>query len=161
MRLIWIALRAAFFAGCFLTFWGWLALGLRRYDGALGGPLPAWPAFLGWVLMAVGVPLMLTCLGLFVLRGRGTPAPFDAPRKLVVEGPYRLVRNPMYLAGLAILLGAGLILRSPSVVLLAAGFIVLFHVFVVVIEEPTLERSFGESYLDYQRAVGRWLPRFW
>lgn len=159
-RLLLVALRAAFFAGCFFWFWAWLALSVRSYDANLGGPLPAWPAVAGWALVALGVPLTLTCVALFVVRGRGTPAPFDPPREFVASGPYRLVRNPMYLGALAILAGSALILRSPSVVLLAVVFIFFFHLFVLVYEEPTLERGFGESYREYKRSVGRWLPKW-
>jgi protein-S-isoprenylcysteine O-methyltransferase Ste14 len=110
--------------------------------------------------VGLGLPLALTCVALFVLRGRGTPAPFDPPREFVATGPYRLVRNPMYVGGMAVLLGWGLILLSPSIVLLAVGFMLLAHVFVVFYEEPALEKSFDASYLEYKRSVGRWLPKW-
>ena len=158
MTLLLLALRAAFFAACFFFLWAWLALSVRGYDPRLGGLLPGWLPVVGWALVAIGAPLVLTCLTLFVLRGGGTAAPIEPPRELVVSGPYRRVRNPMYLGGLALLLGFAMILRSPTVVLLAVGFILLCHLFVLVYEEPTLERSFGESYLAYKRSVPRWLP---
>lgn len=159
MNRLFVALRAALFAACFFLLWGWLALAVRPYDARLGGELPASVAGAGWVLVAVGLPLALTCVALFVWRGRGTPAPLDPPRELVAIGPYRLVRNPMYVGGLAILLGFGLILRSPAIVLLAGGFFLLAHLFVLLYEEPALEATFGESYREYKRRVGRWLPR--
>jgi len=160
VRILFLALRAFIFAGCFFYFWGWLALTVRPCDSNLGGKLPTWLAPVGWSLVVLGLPLALTCVVLFVFRGRGTPAPFDPPREFVATGPYRRVRNPMYLGGLAVLLGSGLILLSPSIVLLAVGFIVLAHLFVVFYEEAALEGSFGASYLEYKRSVRRWLPRW-
>ncbi len=107
--------------------------------------------------MAGGV-LALWCVLTFALAGKGTPAPFDPPRRLVVRGPYRFVRNPMYIgAGLA-LAGASLFFES----LALAGYMVLFfivtHLFVRYYEEPTLRTTFGEEYEVYCSGVGRWLP---
>ena len=91
--------------------------------------------------------------------GRGTPAPFDPPQRLVVAGPYRFVRNPMYLgAGLAVV-GAALVYTSwwlvgyLGLLFLASHLVIVFH------EEPALGRSFGQEYREYCEAVGRWVPR--
>jgi len=91
--------------------------------------------------------------------GRGTPAVFDPPLRLVVRGPYRFVRNPMYLgAGLA-LGGAALLYRSIPLLLYGAGFLIATHLFVVFYEEPHLTRMFGLEYRAYRDRVRRWLPR--
>jgi len=104
--------------------------------------------------------LALWCVFAFALVGRGTPAPFDPPRRLVVRGPYRFARNPMYLGvGLA-LAGASLFYESPSLAGYAALFLIIVYLFIRVYEEPTLRRTFGEEYVAYCSGVGRWLPRW-
>jgi len=113
----------------------------------------------GMLLGAAGASLAVTCILTFVFVGRGTPAPFDPPRRLVVRGPYRLVRNPMYLgAGLA-LGGAALFYQSIALVGYAGLFLVITHLFVVLYEEPTLRRTFGRDYEAYRRQAGRWWPK--
>ena len=113
----------------------------------------------GMLLGASGAALALTCILTFVFVGRGTPAPFDPPRRLVVQGPYRLVRNPMYLgAGLA-LAGAALFYRSIPLLGYAGVFLLITHVFVVLYEEPTLRQTFERDYEAYCRRVGRWWPK--
>ncbi len=95
----------------------------------------------------------------FAHEGRGTLAPIDPPRSVVRGGAYRVVRNPMYVANVAIIGGTGLLFRSWLLLVWAAVAFVAFHVFVVVYEEPTLRRLFGDGYARYQRDVGRWIPR--
>jgi protein-S-isoprenylcysteine O-methyltransferase Ste14 len=113
----------------------------------------------GALLAASGAALALTCILTFVFAGRGTPAPFDPPRRLVVRGPYRLVRNPMYLsAGLA-LAGAALFYQSIPLIGYAGLFLSITHLFVVLYEEPTLRRTFDGDYETYCRLVGRWWPK--
>jgi protein-S-isoprenylcysteine O-methyltransferase Ste14 len=113
----------------------------------------------GMLLGASGAALALACILTCVFVGRGTPAPFDPPRRLMVQGPYRLVRNPMYLgAGLA-LAGAALFYQSIPLLVYAGLFLLLTHLFVVVYEEPTLRRTFEKDYEVYCRRVGRWWPR--
>jgi protein-S-isoprenylcysteine O-methyltransferase Ste14 len=118
-----------------------------------------WPQLAGMVVAAVGATVAIGCILTFALVGRGTPAPFDPPRHLVVRGPYRYVRNPMYLgAGLA-LAGAALFYETAALWAYAAGFLVLMHLMVVGYEEPTLRRTFGADYETYCRQVGRWWPK--
>jgi len=113
----------------------------------------------GMILAATGAVLALTCILSFVFIGKGTPAPFDPPRRLVVRGPYRLVRNPMYLgAGLA-LAGAALFYRSIALLGYACLFLLTTHLFVVCYEEPTLRRIFDRDYDAYCKRVGRWWPK--
>ena len=102
---------------------------------------------------------MLTCLFLFVSKGRGTPALFDAPRRFVAVGPYRHVRNPMYLSALATFAGYGFYVRSLAVLAFAAAWFLMIHLVVVLIEEPGLRRRFDGPYADYCAHVPRWLPR--
>jgi protein-S-isoprenylcysteine O-methyltransferase Ste14 len=114
---------------------------------------------LGVLVGAIGACLAFSCVLAFAFIGRGTPAPFDPPRRLVVRGPYRVVRNPMYLgAGLA-LGGAALFYQSGALTAYAGLFLFLTHLFVRLYEEPTLRRKFGVDYERYCREVGRWLPK--
>jgi protein-S-isoprenylcysteine O-methyltransferase Ste14 len=112
----------------------------------------------GLVLVVLGGVLALWCILTLALVGKGTPAPFDPPRKLVAAGPYRWIRNPMYVGAGTALCGAALFYQSAALVAFAAGFLVAAHVFVVFYEEPTLERTFGARYADYRNAVPRWVP---
>jgi len=112
----------------------------------------------GVVVAASGAVLALWCIVAFVVIGRGTPAPFDPPRRLVVVGPYRLVRNPMYIgAGLA-LAGAALFYESWALFGYCAAFVSVTHLFVVAYEEPTLQATFGDPYVRYCERVKRWWP---
>jgi protein-S-isoprenylcysteine O-methyltransferase Ste14 len=147
---------ASLFIGLVLVFLPARVLSLSGgvSPGAIGPPQIA-----GGIVAAGGALLALWCILRFALRGRGTPAPFDPPRRLVVGGPYAVVRNPMYLgAGLA-LLGASLFYRSLALLAYAAGFFLVTHVFVVRYEEPALRSTFGGEYERYCRRVGRWWPR--
>ena len=113
----------------------------------------------GMIVGVCGALLALACILTFVFAGKGTPAPFDPPRRLVVRGPYRFVRNPMYLgAGLA-LTGAALFYQSVPMAAYAVAFLLVTHVFVILYEEPTLRRSFDTDYEAYCRRVGRWWPK--
>jgi len=152
-------LRTALYMSCFVALCAWAAVAVRRYDEAIGISLPDWLAAVGYAAMACGAVLGLLCGASFAIQGRGTPAPFDPPVAFVASGPYRLVRNPMYLGGVALLAGYGLVVGSFAVLLLAASGAGMAHLFVVLVEEPALERRFGERYLAYRRLVNRWLPR--
>ena len=114
---------------------------------------------LGGAVAAAGAVLAVSCILAFVFIGRGTPAPFDPPRRLVVRGPYRLVRNPMYIGAAAALLGAALYYQSLPLVGYVVVFLLVTGLFVRAYEEPVLRRSFGDEYEEYCRRVGRWWPR--
>jgi len=111
------------------------------------------------LLIGLAVGMYVSCAAAFVSAGRGTPAPIDPPRRLVVQGLYRRTRNPMYLAVLALLAGEALLFASVALLAYAAIVFAAFHLFVVIYEEPTLRRTFGEAYERYCRAVPRWLGR--
>lgn len=124
-----------------------------RYPASFGAAQIA-----GAVVCALGMTLALWCVATFIRIGKGTPAPFDAPRRLVIRGPYRFVRNPMYLGGGVALAGAALFYRSAWLLAYAIAFLLVFHLFVVFYEEPTLARKFGVDYEEYKRKVRRWWP---
>ena len=159
MTALFVALRGALFAALFIALWVWLAAEVRRFDPPEGVALPGWLRVAGWALGAAGGALALACVAILVVRGRGTPAPFDPPREFVVFGPYRWVRNPMYVGAVVTLVGGGLVLGSPAVVLLGAVFWLLTHLLLLLSEEPDLKRRFGEPYARYRATVPRWLPR--
>ena len=115
--------------------------------------------FVGPVPMLAGILIYLWCAWDFTFTGRGTPAPIDPPKELVVKGLYRHVRNPMYVGVLLILLGEALLFESLIVLLYALLLLSTAHLFVVFYEEPTLVRMFGASYARYRQSVRRWLPR--
>ena len=118
-------------------------------------------SLLGLPLIAAGVALYVaTAFWGFALRGKGTPAPIDPPRTLVTEGPYRVVRNPMYWAVACVMMGEALAFGSPALAELAVAFFAGTILFVVLYEEPTLRRKFGAEYEAYCRRVPRWIPRF-
>ena len=110
-------------------------------------------------VIAAGIALYLWCVWNFAVVGRGTPGPWDAPRRVVATGPYRWVRNPIYLAALLIVLGEAWLFRSSALLAYAGAAAVFFHLLVTGYEEPTLRRRFGGTYLEYQRTVPRWIPR--
>ncbi len=103
--------------------------------------------------------LYLWCAWAFAAVGLGTPGPWDAPRRVVAVGPYRFVRNPIYLAALLVVLGEAWLFLSIPLLLYAVTIAVGCHLFVIGYEEPTLAARFGAEYQAYRRAIPRWLPR--
>jgi protein-S-isoprenylcysteine O-methyltransferase Ste14 len=157
---VFTVVRALTYASLFVGFvLVWLPARLLQWTGIARPSATGALFFSGVAVATLGAALALSCVLAFALVGRGTPAPFDPPRRLVVRGPYRLVRNPMYLgAGLA-LAGAALAYRSVALVAYTAALFVATHLFVVLYEEPTLRSTFGGEYEAYCRRVRRWLPR--
>ncbi len=159
MKTLFIALKAVVYMTGFLVFFGWVAWNVRVLDRRMGVLLPPWTGALGILCTVLGGGMALLCAAIFVARGRGTPAVFDPPPEFVALGPYKVVRNPMYIGGLALLVGFGLYERSVSMPALAAALFLLVHLFVIYIEEPQLKRRFGSTYEGYCQAVPRWIPR--
>jgi protein-S-isoprenylcysteine O-methyltransferase Ste14 len=122
-------------------------------------PLFPGARWLGGVLIVTGLPILLDSFARFALQGLGTPAPVMPPKHLVVTGLYRHVRNPMYVAVTALIIGQGLLLGSVAV--LAYGAIVWagFFLFVLAYEEPALDGQFADEYKRYRANVRRWVPR--
>jgi protein-S-isoprenylcysteine O-methyltransferase Ste14 len=113
----------------------------------------------GGVLIVAGGLSLLDCFARFAFQGRGTPAPIAPTATLIVSGQYRYVRNPMYVAVVAAILGQALLFGSTRVLGYAGLVWCAFHLFVLAYEEPTLDRQFGRAYSAYQAGVRRWWPR--
>lgn len=130
-------------------------------SSARGVPVLHWGAiqFVALALILVGAPILIRCIADFARFGRGTLAPVDPPKDLVIEGLYRCVRNPMYVGVLLVLLGESALFWSRAMLTYTAVWFLIVNLFVILYEEPALQRRFGESYAQYRRAVGRWIPR--
>ena len=137
--------------------------------GTVGVYIPLWlegdwrPAsardwLLASPLLLAGAFLYFWCVWNFAVTGRGTPAPIDPPKKLIVRGPHRYVRNPMYLGVLSVVFGWAALFRSQEILLYGLVVALLFHLAVLVVEEPSLRRLFGAEYEEYCRTVRRWIP---
>lgn len=109
-------------------------------------------------LLAAGIATIVVAIGFFGTEGRGTPAPFDPPSRLVIRGPHRFVRNPMYVGVVITVLGWAIWFASWGLVLYAGIAWAFYHGFVTLVEEPGLRRRFGDDYAAYCRAVRRWIP---
>lgn len=158
MNRLWIAFRSIVYATVFLAIWGALALMCRALDKHLPFRVPNWLVAPGAAFFLAGATLALTTIGYFIFEGSGTPAVFDPPRKFVPHGPYRLVRNPMYIGGISMLLGLAFYLTSVAMALFALVAFLIVHTFVVFAEEPGLRKRFGEEYEVYCKTVPRWIP---
>ena len=131
---------------------------LLSWSGIVPPASIEWEQLVGIVVGIAGAIIALWCVFTFAFVGRGTPAPFDPPRRLVVKGPYHYVRNPMYIgAGLA-LGSAALFYESWPILAYTCFFFLVTHLFVVWYEEPALRRTFGEEYEAYCHRVKRWRP---
>jgi len=117
-------------------------------------------AYLAIPLWLIGGAILLWSFWNFLIEGRGTPAPIDPPKELVVAGFYRYVRNPMYFGVLLILIGYFLWFGFWSLLAYTAFAFIATHLFVTLYEEPTLKKKFGKSYEDYLKKVPRWIPKF-
>jgi protein-S-isoprenylcysteine O-methyltransferase Ste14 len=142
--------------------------------GVVAGLIPWWisrwilqPPFfgletlrwLGMLLIALAAAVLLESFARFAMEGLGTPAPVLPTQHLVVRGFYRYVRNPMYVAVVAIIIGQSLVLGNASLLVYAAAVWVAFFGFVLSYEEPKLRKTYGAEYETYCRRVGRWMPR--
>jgi protein-S-isoprenylcysteine O-methyltransferase Ste14 len=137
--------------------------------GLFAGLLPRWIVLadgargegwaIGWVVAGMGAAVILWCVRDFYRAGKGTLAPWDPPRQLVVVGLYRYTRNPMYVGVLTLVLGWCLIFGSPLLAAYAVVLAIGFHLRVILYEEPRLAAQFGEQFSRYRNAVPRWLPR--
>jgi protein-S-isoprenylcysteine O-methyltransferase Ste14 len=134
-----------------------LTLGPARADAGLA--IDVGLAALGVLVIAAGLALIGWTVYLFDREGRGTLAPWDAPTRLVVRGPYLHVRNPMISGVLFVLLGEVLLFRSPVLLVWFLAFFALNQTYIPLWEEPDLQRRFGSDYVRYKRNVRRWLPR--
>jgi len=149
----WLVLRAL---GAFVALPGMVAIVvpafLLRPSGTpvrFGAP--------GGLVLGAGSVLLLWCVRDFLVRGRGTLAPWDPPVALVREGPYRFSRNPMYVAVLTMVVGWAIGFRSSTLAIYGVVLAVAFHLRVVWGEEPYLAATHGEAWTQYRSRVPRWL----
>jgi len=136
---------------------GYIPLALLRAGPQIGTGILAWLAFPFW---GMGMIILLWCFRDFIVKGRGTPAPIDPPKELVVDGFYRHVRNPMYVGVILILAGHILWFKTVWLAVYTVVIFLVVHSFVTLYEEPTLKRKFGAAYEHYCRSVPRWIPKF-
>ena len=155
---MFILIRALTYAAFFI---GFVLVALPAWvAGPAGLERPAvmgWPQVLGGIMLVIGAVVTASCALTFVAIGRGTPAPFDPPQRLVDRGPYAIIRNPMSIGAILALLGAAAFYQSPAIAGYAAVFFVVMHLFVTAYEEPTLRNTFGPAYDDYCGRVRRWI----
>ena len=137
----------------------WLAERGGRSPTLGSGPVPLLGQLVGLLLLATGLVLFAASLRRFSAEGRGTLAPWDPPRQLVVRGPYRYVRNPMISGVVFVLFGEALLLASRAHVVWALAVLALNLVYIPLLEEPGLEHRFGAAYREYCRHVPRVVPR--
>jgi protein-S-isoprenylcysteine O-methyltransferase Ste14 len=115
----------------------------------------------GWLFIVAGTALYFACAFWgFAMRGKGTPLPLDPPKKLVVEGPYTVVRNPMYWGVGSVIFGEAMVFRSRPLANSLGVFVIGVIIFVLGVEEPSLQKKFGAEYEEYCGRVPRWFPRF-
>jgi protein-S-isoprenylcysteine O-methyltransferase Ste14 len=156
---MWLMMRAAVWAavlpGLTVFYIPWRVFGVSSAavditnPGHLGGV----------VLFAAGSSLLAACIWEFAQRGGGTLSPLDPPRRLVISGLYRFVRNPMYVGGALVLIGTNLIAPSLGLLAYSLTWFALVSTFVRLYEEPALRRAFPDDYQAYFAAVPRWIPR--
>jgi len=156
---MFVVVRAITFSALFIGFLLiYLPARLLSWSGMVAPPVIGVPQVAGMVIGGAGAVIALWCIFTFASIGRGTPAPFDPPRRLVIRGPYRFVRNPMYIGAALALAGAAMYYHSLGLLAYAGAFLIAVHLFVIGYEELTLRRTFGEEYEAYCRHTRRWLP---
>jgi protein-S-isoprenylcysteine O-methyltransferase Ste14 len=157
---MFVLVRAITYAAVFIGFvLVYLPSRFLSWSGIVAPATTGAPQVAGIILVTIGTAIALWCLLTFVFIGKGTPAPFDPPRKLVIRGPYRFVRNPMYIGAGMTIAGAALFYESLSISIYTCLFFLITHLFVVFYEEPTLRRTFGDEYEAYFCRVKRWIPK--
>lgn len=116
-------------------------------------------SIIGGVMTAISLALLIDCFRRFAIEGKGTPAPLAPTEELVISGPYRHVRNPMYLAVTGLIFGQALLFGNAALIAYGVAIWIAFDLFVITHEEPRLRREFSEAYEAYSKAVPRWIPR--
>jgi protein-S-isoprenylcysteine O-methyltransferase Ste14 len=127
-----------------------------RFAHRSSGPVE----WLGLAVLALGAAIYFRCAWEFAVRGLGTPAPIAPTKFLVTTALHRYMRNPMYVGVALVIVGEAILFRSVRVLEYSVFMLSAAHTFVVLYEEPTLRRQFGESYEEYRRTVPRWIPKF-
>jgi protein-S-isoprenylcysteine O-methyltransferase Ste14 len=153
---LFAVVRTLIVSALFVSLWTWFLPRWIVGNGAFAHPRP-----LGWIVIAIGALIAGSCIFEFAWRGIGTPAPFDPPRRLVISGPYRWVRNPMYVGMGIILLGEAVTfpLLTKTMLIMTVSLWCAVMLFIIGYEEPTLREKFGDDYIEYCTHVRRWIPR--
>ena len=147
---MFVLIRAVTYAALFIGFvLVYLPGRFARWSAIVAPATTGAPQVAGMIMVTIGTAIALWCVLTFVFIGKGTPAPFDPPRKLVIRGPYRFVRNPMYIGAGMTLAGAALFYQSLSIFIYTGVFFLITHLFVVWYEEPTLRRTFGDEWSEW------------
>ena len=136
---------------------GYIPLALLRTGPQVQTGFLSYLAFLLW---PIGLAMLIWCFWDFVQKGRGTPAPIEPPKELVVSGLYNYVRNPMYVGVLLVIIGHFLWFGYWNLLIYAVLVFLGFSAFVIFYEEPTLRQKFGAAYEEYLKRVPRWIPQF-
>ncbi len=150
---------ALFFVIAPLVLAGFIPFGVTQWEFRPAFFGVALTRILGGLLIIVGAPGIVDSFARFALQGLGTPAPIAPPQKLVVTGLYRYVRNPIYIALVAVIWGQALLFGDSGLLWYGALLWLFFHVVVVMVEEPTLKETFGTEYERFRTHVPRWIPR--
>lgn len=153
---LFAVVRSLIVGPIFVSIWTWFLPRWITGTGAFANPRP-W----GWIVTACGGVIAAWCVFEFAWRGIGTPAPFDPPRRLVVSGLYRWVRNPMYVGLGVVLLGEAATFPRLTITMLVMMAVLwcATSLFITGFEEPVLREKFGEDYIEYCNHVRRWIPR--
>lgn len=141
-----------------VLFFAWIIGRVRALDARLSIQMPAWTEMPGLLMMVLGGTLLLLCIAVFGLWGRGTPSLLNPTKELVTLGPYRYVRNPIHIGQVVFFAGLALYLRSVAVLLFSVAWLLFCHFYVVLVEEKGLTRKFGTAYDEYRKVVPRWIP---
>ncbi|HYC61215.1 MAG TPA: isoprenylcysteine carboxylmethyltransferase family protein [Thermoanaerobaculia bacterium] len=155
---LFVIVRSLLVSSLFVSLWLWFVpRWIAASKDVVLSPDRTWAI----AIMLLGAPFALRCIWDFAWSGEGTPAPFDPPRRLVVSGLYRWVRNPMYLSFGVVFVGEALLFPSVTreMLIVAPLAWLFFTAFVMLYEEPKLRELFGDEYEEYRRNVRRWLPR--
>lgn len=115
--------------------------------------------WIGAIIFISGILMGLCCTLLLAAKGLGTPSPYNPPKRLVTEGPYKYMRNPMALSFVVTLMGEGIFFTSPAILAYSVLIFLIYHMAIIPWEERNLERRFGSIYMEYKAKVPRWLPR--
>lgn len=147
-------LFAALTVGCFMVLIPGLAM---KFDTYIKITLPEYFSVVGYITFVLSAILSYTSWRLFITQGKRTAFPTDPPKKLIILGLYRFVRNPMYIGNLCMIFSEALIFKSPSIFIYFLVAFVLVHIYIIH-EEKLLEKRFGTDYINYIKNVPRWIP---
>jgi len=132
---------------------------ISRLDRFLPRFTFGWAYWTGAIIFVSGILMGLCCTLLLAAKGLGTPSPYNPPKRLVMDGPYKYMRNPMAVSFVVTLLGEGIFFASLAILAYSVLIFLIYHMLIIPWEERNLERRFGSLYMEYKARVPRWLPR--